>query len=271
MLDATDDRGTIAVRIVACEDRLAAAAAEVFDDPAGRVYRQPAYPSVFDANLARNPRLTAADLDDQLLRLAAPLRAIGASHLQLTFDAAPPPPTVAAALRARDFHRDRLLAMVLPGRPARRPRLDLSVEAVNVNTALADYATILDSLSREEPWYTPAVAAQIVGSLASKAMTPASQLFVARWDGLAVAAAGLAFAGAADPGVAAIHTVGTIEGMRRRGVAQTLVVTLAAEARARGCDLVYLIARADDTPKDMYRKLGFETGFGFDVFLKHPF
>ena len=33
---------------------------------------------------------------------------------------------------------------------------------------------------------------------------------------------------------------------------------------------MYLIARADDTPKEMYRKLGFETVFSFEVWLRPP-
>ena len=35
-------------------------------------------------------------------------------------------------------------------------------------------------------------------------------------------------------------------------------------------DLVYLIARAEDSPKDMYRKLGFHAELGFDVWLRLP-
>jgi len=41
-------------------------------------------------------------------------------------------------------------------------------------------------------------------------------------------------------------------------------------ARQARADLIYLIARADDSPKEMYRKLGFETELGFDVWLRLP-
>jgi hypothetical protein len=33
---------------------------------------------------------------------------------------------------------------------------------------------------------------------------------------------------------------------------------------------VYLIARADDSPKEMYKKLGFRVELGFDVWLRLP-
>ena len=83
-----------------------------------------------------------------------------------------------------------------------------------------------------------------------------------------VGAAGLAMD--AERGIAAITTVGTVPEARHRGVAQALVVTLAERAQAAGCDLVYLVARAEDTPKEMYRKLGFEVVHGFDVWLRPP-
>ena len=58
--------------------------------------------------------------------------------------------------------------------------------------------------------------------------------------------------------------------VRHRKVAQSMVVTLCQRAREAGCDLVYLVARADDTPKDLYRKLGFEVAFRFEVWLRPP-
>jgi ribosomal protein S18 acetylase RimI-like enzyme len=57
---------------------------------------------------------------------------------------------------------------------------------------------------------------------------------------------------------------------RRRGVGRTMVLDMIDRAHSTGCDLVYLIARADDSPKDMYRKLGFHVEFGFDVWLRLP-
>jgi ribosomal protein S18 acetylase RimI-like enzyme len=114
------------------------------------------------------------------------------------------------------------------------------------------------------------VAREIIGSLKAKLDAGVLELFVARLDGRSAGAAGLMIGQGRTAGTAAIVTVGTVPEARRRGVAQTMVVRLAEKARAAGCDLVYLVARADDTPKEMYRKFGFETAFAFESWLRPP-
>ena len=64
--------------------------------------------------------------------------------------------------------------------------------------------------------------------------------------------------------------MGTVPEARRRGVAQAMVGKLCGKLRDAGCDVVYLLARADDSPKEMYRKFGFEVAFAFDVWLRPP-
>jgi hypothetical protein len=255
-------------RIVAHEDRLAEAASQVFVLSSGRVIRQPAFPHVFDANVIRHPRLDLVDVDGTLHRLGAPLRAIGARHLQLVCDAEPLPDGMKAALRARGFLCDRLLAMRLPGAPSRRASPEVEVCAVPSAATPAEYADTMERMTREEPWYSPPVSREIIGSLEAKAATGVMRLHVARLGGRASGAAGLSID--AEARVASVLTVGTVAEARNRQVAQTMVVTLAERAFAAGCDLVYLLARADDTPKEMYRKFGFEVSFGFEVWLRPP-
>jgi ribosomal protein S18 acetylase RimI-like enzyme len=257
-------------RIVASEDAIAEAAAEVFPLAAGRVCRQRRFPHVFDANVVRHPRLDGGSIDRDLALLASPLRAIGARHLQIACDGAPLSDAIITALRDRGFVRDRLLAMVLPGAPARDAARDVAVRAIADDAPSEWYERTMDRLSREEPWYTPLVAREIIDSLETKAAAGALDLFVAVRAGEPVGAVGLALGARETAGVAAIVTVGTVPEARGRGVGQTMVVRLAERARAAGCDLVYLIARAADTPKDMYRKLGFAVAFGFDVWLRPP-
>jgi ribosomal protein S18 acetylase RimI-like enzyme len=257
-------------RIIASEDRLAEAAAEVFALPTGRVIRQPAFPHVFDANVVRHPRLDPGDLDPALAQLAAPLRAVGARHLQITCDATPLSDRLRSGLRSRGFLCDRLLVMTLPGTLARRASRDVTIGSVPDEVPFDWYAETMDRMSREEPWYSPPVSREIIGSLAAKAAAGALKLHVAQLGGQAVGAAGLGLGDGATAGVGTIVTVGTVPEARQRRVAQSMVVTLAQRARAAGCDLVYLVARADDTPKDMYRKIGFEPAFTFEVWLRPP-
>jgi ribosomal protein S18 acetylase RimI-like enzyme len=257
-------------RIVASEDRIAQASAEVCWLAEGQVCRQRRFPHVFDANVVRHPRLSEQGLDEAIERLAAPLREIGARHIQVACDAAPLPDGLAKQLRARGFVCDRLLAMVLPGAPARSAPDEVGILQVGVEAPAEWYAQTMDRMSREEPWYTPAVSREIIGSLEAKARVGALELYVASLERRPAGAAGLAVGEGPAAGVAAIVTVGTVPESRQRGVGQGLVVTLAERARARGCDLVYLVARAGDTPKDMYRKFGFTVAFGFDVWLRPP-
>ena len=46
---------------------------------------------------------------------------------------------------------------------------------------------------------------------------------------------------------------------RGNGYATAVVLRAAREARAEGADLVFLVADGDDWPKELYRKLGFDT------------
>lgn len=250
------------------EDRIAEAASEVIVLAEGRVIRQIDCPHVFDANVVRHARLDAEQLDEALTRLQQPLRAIGARHVQITCDAAPLSPEVIRGLLRRGFEGERLLAMALPGAPSRRAVDGVRVLEVGPEAPRSFYADAMERMSREEPWYSPRVAHEIISSLVCKAAAGVLTLYVAMLDGRPVGAAGLALD--AEGHIAAITTVGTIPDARQRGVAQSLVVTLAERARAAGCDLVYLVARAEDTPKDMYRKLGFEVVHGFDVWLRPP-
>jgi GNAT superfamily N-acetyltransferase len=50
---------------------------------------------------------------------------------------------------------------------------------------------------------------------------------------------------------------------RLRGIATALVHRAAASARSKGAELVFLPADANDTPKEMYRRMGFEPVYAF--------
>jgi ribosomal protein S18 acetylase RimI-like enzyme len=61
-----------------------------------------------------------------------------------------------------------------------------------------------------------------------------------------------------EGGVAQIEAVATRERFRNRGYASAVVLRALADARAAGAGLVFLCADADDWPKDLYRRLGFD-------------
>jgi GNAT superfamily N-acetyltransferase len=55
---------------------------------------------------------------------------------------------------------------------------------------------------------------------------------------------------------------------RMKGIATALVHRCAESARAKGAGLVFLPADASDTPKDMYRRMGFEPIYVFRNYVK---
>jgi ribosomal protein S18 acetylase RimI-like enzyme len=257
---------SVADRISLAEDALAEAGAEVIPTRFGRVIRQAAFPHVYDANLVRRARLREETIDEALEAFATPLRAVGARHLQLTLDGADVPDVVAPLLRRRGFVRDRLLAMTLDG-PLLRPRAPgVLLRRVPEEAPWESFSFAMDRMNREEAWYAPSVSMEIVGSMRAKSERGALDVFVAERDRRVVGTVGLAM----HRGVASIFSVGTLPEARRRGVGRTLVIDAVERAQAAGADLVYLIARADDSPKDMYRKLGFHAELGFDVWLRLP-
>jgi GNAT superfamily N-acetyltransferase len=253
-------------RIAIAEDQLAEAGADVVVLDVGRVIRQPAFPHVYDANLVRRARLRLDTLDDALERLAAPLRAVGARHLQLSGDGADLPEEIGAALGRRGFLPDRLLAMTLVGKLARPASPSVRLRAVPREVAWDGFGFAMDRMNREEPWYAPAVSREIIGSMRHKAEAGALSLFVAELDGRIAGSVGMAL----HRGCGSVVSVGTLPDMRGRGVGTSMVSGIVDRLRAAGADIVYLIARADDTPKDLYRTLGFAVERGFDIWLRLP-
>jgi ribosomal protein S18 acetylase RimI-like enzyme len=71
-------------------------------------------------------------------------------------------------------------------------------------------------------------------------------------------------------GIGQIEDVGTLTRYRGRGLARALVLHALGEARAAGCDLVFLLADGDDWPKAFYGRLGFVTVGRYFAFLRKP-
>jgi ribosomal protein S18 acetylase RimI-like enzyme len=116
-----------------------------------------------------------------------------------------------------------------------------------------------------QPWGSTEVADQL---LAAKGLIPApvtARFFASLEDGRPVAYTDLYL----DPPDAQIEDVGTTPEHRGRGHATAVVVTALAEAREAGAEFVFLVADAEDWPKDWYARLGFETA-GRYVKLRAP-
>jgi GNAT superfamily N-acetyltransferase len=69
-------------------------------------------------------------------------------------------------------------------------------------------------------------------------------------------------------GVGYLEDLMVLPEYRMRGIATALVQRCAASARAKGAALVFLPADANDTPKDMYARMGFEPLYVFRNYFK---
>jgi predicted GNAT family acetyltransferase len=65
-----------------------------------------------------------------------------------------------------------------------------------------------------------------------------------------------------------VESVVTLAEFRRRGFARAIVLRAVAESLAVGNELTFLVADADDWPKELYEKLGFETIGRYSRFLR---
>jgi ribosomal protein S18 acetylase RimI-like enzyme len=139
------------------------------------------------------------------------------------------------------------VVMVHRRAPERTPDTSLvqEVEAAALEPVwerfLADYA-----------WATPAVIQQII---AARRLIPIQTRFFAVYrDGGPVSFTDLYV----DGDSAQVEAVGTLEPYRGRGYARAVVWKAVEEARRAGAEFVFLVAHADDWPKEMYRRLGFD-------------
>jgi predicted GNAT family acetyltransferase len=69
---------------------------------------------------------------------------------------------------------------------------------------------------------------------------------------------------------AQIEDVGTLPEHRGHGYATAVVLAAAAAARSDGADFVFLVADAEDWPKELYGKLGFDEVGHYTKFFTPP-
>jgi len=105
------------------------------------------------------------------------------------------------------------------------------------------------------PWGRAELAEQILHAKQLIGQRIDTRFFAVIVGGEVVAAADLYLADSE----AQVEDVLTLEEHRNRGYASALVLRAVAEAWAGGATFVFLIARADDWPKKLYERLGFET------------
>jgi len=109
-------------------------------------------------------------------------------------------------------------------------------------------------LLEDEPWAKPEVVEQLFRAKALIGERVTTRFFGVEVDGVVASYTDL-YTDGAD---AQIEDVGTLPEHRGRGYASAVVLAAIEAARGDGADFVCLVADAEDWPKELYRRLGFD-------------
>lgn len=217
--------------------------------PWGTAFFHDEFPSKYDANMVLADRpmtdVSVAEVSDLMDRLYD-----GMQHrdIEITDDDAAE--RLAFGLAERGYSIDRLVVMAHRRPPDRVPDLD-AVETVDPVEARA----FLLEVTGREPWgQEPGVKEQLVDHSAALLRSIDGVLFAQRVDGALAGSCELYVHG----DVAQVESVNTLEEFRSRGVARNVVLRAVHEAKEAGADLVFLFADADDWPRQLYGRMGFD-------------
>ena len=167
---------------------------------------------------------------------------------------------LAAPMRERGYAVERHVYMAL-----RRPRDHEPAAGVAEEVDEVAHAVVEAETTREQPHGSEdEVVAHLAAARSAIRAAADTRFFVGSADGERAAHATLLTEGA----VAQLEDVGTLAARRGRGLARA--VCSAAVDAAAGAGLVFVVADADDWPKELYAKLGFDTVGAVWAFTRDP-
>jgi ribosomal protein S18 acetylase RimI-like enzyme len=176
-----------------------------------------------------------------------------------------PDPELGGALAPRfaegGWRVDRHLVMAQLREPERTG--DLSLVREVEETALRPARR---QLLEDQPWAEPDVVEQLFAARALIGERVRLRCFGLPVDGEVVSYADL-YSDGAD---AQIEDVGTLPEHRGRGYATAVVLEAVEAARSGGADFVFLVADAEDWPKELYGRLGFDELGHYTKFFAPP-
>ena len=218
--------------------------------PWGTAYFHDELPQVWDLNHARveeavpdlEPATVAADTE----RVQA---AAGLEHRKVIFDDELQGARLSSALGREGWLPQRFVLMRHRHADLLAPPHELAreLEAEEHAAARADYARG-ESWARDEETVQQVLAADRLQAAAGNA-----RRFGAVVEGVIASFCTLY----SDGATAQVEDVATLERHRSRGLAKAAVSLAVREALAAGHDFIFLVADADDWPKELYRRVGF--------------
>jgi GNAT superfamily N-acetyltransferase len=228
----------------------------------GTAFLDDRYPTRWDSNFLWVER-SVEDVSGEALAAEADrvLGSAGLPHREIVIDDEAEGARLAGELAGRGYEVSHLTTMARR-READRPG-GWATEEVDARTLRPALETVL----RREPWGDDEVTVRMLADYRRVlALTIDARFFVARVEDEIVSMCELYV----DPPVAQIDDVATLSEFRGRGLARAVVLRAVEEARAADCDLVFLNAFADDWPRRLYARLGFDPIGGFWSLVRPP-
>ena len=225
----------------------------------GTAYFNDDFPVRYNANLLFADRIAPATPQDVVAELDRLLGGYVHRKVLLSDDEGI---RLAAGIRDLGYVGERVVSMVQRGEPDRPGQLDLVEEIDHASRR----ELLMDLCLREEWGRAPGVAeslSEFPGWLEEKI---GARFFVQRIDGVIAGTCELYI----HEGIAQVESVDTLEEFRGRGVARNIVLRAVSEGRKAGAEMVFIEADADDWPKQLYERLGFEHVGAYRGFLKAP-
>lgn len=193
---------------------------------------------------------TAAELAAETERV---LGAAGVGHRIVTVPD-PEAGRLADGFRELGWDVQRQLVMV-----QRRPPDRVVDTAAVIEVDEPTLRPVREAVTRAQPWGSPELARQLAA--AKRLIRGTVRFFAVEADGEIASCTDL-YLSERD---GQVEDVVTLEQHRGRGYASAVVLHAVEEARRAGADFVFLCADAEEWPKELYRRLGFD---GLGVYWK---
>jgi GNAT superfamily N-acetyltransferase len=221
----------------------------------GMLVTNRAHTQVYDANVLMHPAVASpGDADDVMAVIERLLPPPARPHMHMGSST---PGPLEARLAADGWHLTMTLDLVLQerlrGEARRFDFRPVSSQADwSVVRRLSHAGHVEDALRDERVPYPEAVTGAITE--VKRAKSPSARVWLAQDEGVDC---GFCTSWDGIDGIGLLEDLFVLPEHRGRGVARALINRAVADARERGAGPVVIDALIDDTPKDLYRRMGF--------------
>ena len=228
----------------------------------GHALLRPALPEIYDLNFVRvevdAEAITAQALAADCDRLMAPG---GFTHRKVVVENEDAGARVAPGLEEMGWRVTKLLWMIHRRPPAKVATVDVD----EIDHAV--HAAAKDEFNRRDPYFVGDEVIRQMRQMAGLISRATDKRCFAAYVENRIAAVCELYS---DGVTAQIEDVATLEEYRGRGLATAVVLRALSEAQIWNHEMVFLVADAEDWPKELYAKLGFEAVGTTYQFLLSP-